>query len=149
MRRFVLLTVLTACLAAVSSESRAGFTVQTGLSNVVNTDLGTPGGNVGDSFSVGGAILTADSAPGGIFAAYVPDTPLDPQITGGDLNLFRFNLTGTIVNMAALARLCRRLIIHPTLNCPSTTSFTEGITSEVAGQLAALIPPNPPLTIRL
>jgi hypothetical protein len=92
--------MLAALCAAVAAPAFAGFTVTTSPLTVNNTDLGAPGGSLGDSFSIGGALATADSIPGGTFLTYIPDTPFDPQITGGDLNLFRFNLTGTITNIA-------------------------------------------------
>src|SRR6478609_9750403 len=80
----------------ISSSTFAGYTVLTGNNAVKNTDIGAPGGSVGDSFSVGGSVLTADSQPAGTFIAYTPDTPADPQISGADLNFYRYNLTGTI-----------------------------------------------------
>jgi hypothetical protein len=79
----------------------AGFTAQTSLLTVNNTDDGTPGGSVGDSFNIGGAVVSPDAIAGGAFLAFLPDTPFDPQITGGDLNLFRFNLSGTIASVNA------------------------------------------------
>ncbi len=81
--------------------ANAGFTVLTGVSQVTNNDIGGIGGTPGDSFSIGGSVFSPDGTQGGTFATYTPDTPFDPQITGGDLNLFRFNLTGTITGVAA------------------------------------------------
>jgi hypothetical protein len=100
MKRFYAPVLACAAAALLAPAAQAGFTVLTGLDQVVNTDLGTPGGSVGDSFSVGGILAAPDSQPGGTFASYVPDTPFDPQITGADLNRYRFNLTGTVASVA-------------------------------------------------
>jgi hypothetical protein len=87
-------------LAGVAT-ARAGFTVQSSVLQVANTDIGTPGGSVGDSFSIGGSVFSADGTAGGSFATYLADTPLDPQIAAGDLGLYRFNLSGSIAGVLA------------------------------------------------
>ena len=46
--------------------------------------------------------VSPDAIAGGAFLAFLPDTPFDPQITGGDLNLFRFNLTGNREELGSL-----------------------------------------------
>lgn len=84
--------VFAAVTAAVSAPalSHAGFTAQTNLFGIANTDNGAPGANVGDSFTT--------SAPG-TFLSYLADTANDPQLTGGDLANFRFTLTGTVTSV--------------------------------------------------
>lgn len=98
MMRLNYLNVVAAIAVAfgATSDTFAGFTAQTGLDLVVNNDSPPLGGNIGDSFAVGGNVNSADSQAGGTFIGYVADTPADPQLTGGDLNFYRYNLTGTI-----------------------------------------------------
>ncbi|HEY2762138.1 MAG TPA: PEP-CTERM sorting domain-containing protein [Pirellulales bacterium] len=76
-------------MCASAHNSFAGFTVQTGVDPVNNTDNPPAGATLGDSFTV----------PAGTFAAYVPDTPLDPQINGGDLNNYAYTITGTVTSV--------------------------------------------------
>jgi hypothetical protein len=79
-----------ACAAAAAlfavSPAFAGFTATTGTNATANTDIGTPGGSVGDSFAVSQ----------GTFSTVIPDTPADPQIAAGDLPNYGYTLSGTI-----------------------------------------------------
>jgi len=84
-----------------SADVRAGFTATTGVDNVVNSDINAAGGSIGDSFSVGGLVNDDDTQPGGTFVMFESDTSSDPQLSGGDLSFYRYNLTGTITDIAA------------------------------------------------
>ncbi len=85
-----LLSAVVALSAGFAGISSA-FTAVTNIANVINSDtFGGPGADPGDSFTVtGGSFLTYVAGPG------------DPTITGGDLNLYRFNLSGTVINVSS------------------------------------------------
>ncbi len=60
------------------------------MDTINNTDNPPSGADPGDAFEV----------PAGTFASYLPDSPSDPQITGGDLGNFGYTLNGTVTSVA-------------------------------------------------
>jgi hypothetical protein len=85
------LLLATVALSVGLAGTSSAFTAVTNVSGVLNNDtVGGPGADVGDSFTV----------TGGSFATYFPDAG-DPTITGGDLNLYRFNMSGTVTNVSS------------------------------------------------
>jgi hypothetical protein len=81
-----------ALVVSFTATTFAGYTVQTGIDGVANTDNPPSGATLGDSFTVSQ----------GTFAAYAPDTILDPQINGGDLGNYGYTLTGNVANVTGL-----------------------------------------------
>lgn len=85
------LLLVAAALSLGFSGTSFGFTAVTNVAGVVNSDtFGGPGADPGDSFTV----------TGGSFATYFPGAG-DPLINGGDLNLYKFNMSGTVTNVSA------------------------------------------------
>lgn len=81
-----LLLLAVAALSLGFAGTTFGFTAVTNLANVTNDNsFGGPGLDIGDTFVV----------TGGTFASYTPDAG-DPTITGGDLHLYKFNLSGEV-----------------------------------------------------
>ncbi len=75
-------------ITALAGSSFAGYTAITNPFTATTTDIGNDGAGIGDLISV----------QGGSFASFVGDTAIDPTITGGDLNLYRFNLDGEVTS---------------------------------------------------
>lgn len=87
----VVVPILLVVLAAVglTRPALAGYTAGTNLNGVQISNIGSPGANVGDSFS-----LTA-----GTFSEWTADTPADVQIPPAVLLMFGYSLSGTITSM--------------------------------------------------
>lgn len=85
-------TLAALVVAALASPALAGFTASTTVDTVLTPDTGAPGASVGDTFSMNVA---------GGFDAFIPDTASDPQITGGDLNFYRYTLNGAVASVLA------------------------------------------------
>src|SRR4051812_39215479 len=90
MRVFVSMVVAVLVVLGVNSPALAGYTAGTNLNGVHISNIGSPGANAGDSFS-----LTAGS-----FAEWVADTPADVQIPPAVLLAFGYSLSGTIVTIS-------------------------------------------------
>lgn len=85
----LLLTVALLSVGAV--QSSFGFTAVTNVANLILTDNGALGPDVGDQFQV----------LGGSFSSYTPDAG-DPAIAAGDLHFYRFSLSGAISSINSL-----------------------------------------------
>jgi hypothetical protein len=89
-RKYLLASVL---VAAAATPVFAGYTATTSVDTVLTPEGSQPGPQVGDTF---------DTQTSGGFLTYTPDTPNDPQITGGDLPNYRYTLDGTVASVDTL-----------------------------------------------
>lgn len=86
---------LAASLAALAASplALAGYTATTGVDPVSTPSGPLAGPQVGDAF--------ATTTPG-TFTSFVGDTPADAQVTGGDLNFYRYTLSGAVTGVDLL-----------------------------------------------
>jgi hypothetical protein len=89
MRVFASIVVAVLAVVGLTSPAFAGYTAGTNLNGVHISNIGSPGANAGDSFS-----LTAGS-----FAEWTADTPADVQIPPAVLLAFGYSLSGTIISV--------------------------------------------------
>jgi hypothetical protein len=89
MRVFVSIVLAALVAIGLTSSALAGYTAGTNLNGVQISNIGSPGANVGDGFS-----LTA-----GTFSEWTADTPADVQIPPALLLAFGYSLSGTITSM--------------------------------------------------
>lgn len=80
-------TLVALAVVALATPAFAGFTASTTLTNVLTPDTGFPGPELGETFA---------TSPAGGFDGFTPDNALDPQITGGDLQFYRYTFSGAI-----------------------------------------------------
>jgi hypothetical protein len=90
MRKYLLLLAAAAFIAAPRT-AHAGYTATLGTTTVATPDnVGNNGiADVGDGFSI----------TNGSFSGYTADTAADPQLTGGDLAQYHYNLNGTAASV--------------------------------------------------
>jgi hypothetical protein len=138
-----LLTIAATLLVAASGTARAGLTVDFGPDQIVNTGVAPFAGAPG---------FTGPLA--GNFSNYVPDTPYDPQITGGDLSQYHYSLTNNTIfsvtgNVVDYRGDYEIYYNNPTIRVSGGTfdivaTFGAGNTATLLGSLTQTQGPNNP-----